>query len=695
MYRMYIVNRIKKSGGDKMEQYAALFEPLVIKRMTLKNRVMMPPMGTNFANLDGSFNNEHITYYEQRAKGGTGLITLENACLDFPMGTNGTTQLRIDNDQYLPGLWRFNEVMHAYGACTSVQINHAGASAYGLRLNGQQPVSASNIPSKTGNAIPRPLEKDEIMEIVKKYGEAANRAQRAGFDCVEIHAGHSYLISQFLSPLYNKRQDEFGGSPENRARFAQLVVAEVRKAVGPFFPICIRISADEFLEGGNSLEDTLELLTYFSEEVDILNVSAALNDSIQYQIDQMNLADGWRSYMARAVKEKFGKVTITSGNIRSPQVANDILVRGDADLLAMGRGLIAEPNWVNKVANGQENLLRKCISCNIGCADHRIAKSRPLRCTVNPDVIHEDAFKQNQVKNNLSMVVIGGGTAALEAATTAAEVGVQVTLFEEKSYLGGLAREIARLPDKKRIDDYVVYLEERAKQLPNLTIHLNTRANLKTIEMLAPDIIVNATGAKPLLPPIKGLKEQLENPNRQVFSIFDLLNNMENFEEFEGKRIAVIGGGAVGLDVVEYYAERGAAEVSIVEMQEKLGKDLDLITRISMMDMIKRHGVQEYTETALTEVCQDHFKVKQAGKESEIPFDIGFVCLGMRGDSPMMEALLEYGKATDTAVVNIGDSKVARRIIEGTREARDILTTIHQVDRSKPLSQLKLFSGNF
>ncbi len=695
MYRMYIVNRIKKSGGDKMEQYAALFEPLVIKRMTLKNRVMMPPMGTNFANLDGSFNNEHITYYEQRAKGGTGLITLENACLDFPMGTNGTTQLRIDNDQYLPGLWRFNEVMHAYGACTSVQINHAGASAYGLRLNGQQPVSASNIPSKTGNAIPRPLEKDEIMEIVKKYGEAANRAQRAGFDCVEIHAGHSYLISQFLSPLYNKRQDEFGGSPENRARFAQLVVAEVRQAVGPFFPICIRISADEFLEGGNSLEDTLELLTYFSEEVDILNVSAALNDSIQYQIDQMNLADGWRSYMARAVKEKLGKVTITSGNIRSPQVANDILVRGDADLLAMGRGLIAEPNWVNKVANGQENLLRKCISCNIGCADHRIAKSRPLRCTVNPDVIHEDAFKQNQVKNNLSMVIIGGGTAALEAATTAAEVGVQVTLFEEKSYLGGLAREIARLPDKKRIDDYVVYLEERAKKLPNLTIHLNTRANLKTIEMLAPDIIVNATGAKPLLPPIKGLKEQLENPNRQVFSIFDLLNNMENFEEFEGKRIAVIGGGAVGLDVVEYYAERGAAEVSIVEMQEKLGKDLDLITRISMMDMIKRHGVQEYTETALTEVCQDHFKVKQAGKESEIPFDIGFVCLGMRGDSPMMEALLEYGKATDTAVVNIGDSKVARRIIEGTREARDILTTIHQVDRSKPLSQLKLFSGNF
>ena len=380
-----------------MQKYAKIFEPLQVKRMMLKNRVIMPPMGTNFANMDGTFNEDHLSYYEQRAKGGVGLITLENVCIDYPMGTNGTTQLRIDNDQYIPGLWNFNELMHSYGACTSVQINHAGASAYGLRLNGEQAVSSSDIPSKTGNPVPRPLEKEEILSIVKKYGESASRAQRAGFDCVEIHAGHSYLISQFLSPIYNKREDEFGGSPENRARFAKLVVEEVRKQVGPFFPISLRFSADEFLEGGNTLDDTLDLLEYFAEEVDILNVSAALNDSIQYQIDQINLKDGWRSYMAKAVKERFGKVTVTSGNIRSPKIANEILEKEDADLLAMGRGLIAEPNWVNKVYDGQEHLLRKCISCNIGCADHRIAKSRPIRCTVNPDVVNEDAYKLNQV----------------------------------------------------------------------------------------------------------------------------------------------------------------------------------------------------------------------------------------------------------------------------------------------------------
>lgn len=298
--------------------------------------------------------------------------------------------------------------------------------------------------------MPRPLTTEEIYDIIDKYAEAADRAQRSGFDCVEIHAGHSYLLSQFLSPIYNKRTDEFGGSPENRARLTCLVLDAVRKSVGPQFPIALRFSADELLPGGNSVQDTLEILDYFVDKVDILNVSAALNDSLQYQIDKMNLADGWRSFMAKEVKERYPeKVVMTSGNIRDPKQATAILENGEADLLAMGRGLIAEPNWVNKVAAGKEELLRKCISCNIGCADHRIAKARPIRCTVNPDLHYEDQYKLRPVKNPTKMVVIGGGTAGLEAAATAAEVGVSVELFEAKDYLGGLGQEISRLPDKK------------------------------------------------------------------------------------------------------------------------------------------------------------------------------------------------------------------------------------------------------
>ena len=672
-----------------MNKYQAIFEPLTIKRMTLKNRIIMPPMGTNFANMDGTFSVQHYSYYEQRAKGGTGLITLENVCIDYPMGTNGARQLRMDNDQYISGLWYFNEKMHAYGACTSVQINHAGASAYGLRLEGNQPVSASDIPSKKGNAIPRLLTETEIYEIVDKYAQAAQRAQRAGFDCVEIHAGHSYLLSQFLSPLYNRRTDKFGGSPENRARFTKLVVEAIRKAVGPFFPISLRFSADELLEGGNTLDETIELLSYFSDEVDILNVSAALNDSLQYQIDKMNLEDGWRSYMAKAVKERFpDKVVVTSGNIRSPKRATEILEDGDADLLAMGRGLIAEPNWVNKVASGQENLLRNCISCNIGCADHRIAKSRPIRCTVNPDLHYEDSYKMKPVLHPTKMVVIGGGTAGLETAATAAEVGVNVELFEQKDYLGGLGHEIARFPDKKRIDDFITYEINRCKELDNLSIHLNQTATIADIEAISPDIIVNATGAKPLLPPINGLKEQLANENRRVFSIFDILEDMSKFQEFEGKEIVVIGGGAVGLDVVEYYAERGAKKVTIVEMQLEIGKDLDLITKLAMKEIVKEYDVEVLVETKLTQVNENNFIVEQDGKLIELPFDLGFVCLGMRAEAPLVRDLDIYARANDAVLINIGDSKVARRIMEGTREARDILKTIEVLETKRTQKQL-------
>ena len=397
-------------------KYAHIFEPLTVRAMTVKNRICMMPMGTNYGEQNGEMSFLHIDYYRQRAKGGTGLLIVENANVDFPQGSNGTTQLRIDHDNYLPRLYKFCEDMHRYGAKLSIQINHAGASAMSSRIGGLQPVSSSNIPSKTGGAVPRPLSKDEILAIVKKYGEAAKRAQTAGFDAVEIHAGHSYLISQFLSPVYNDRTDEFGGSIENRTRFCRMIIDEVRSQIGPHMPIMLRLSADELVDGGNTLEDTLKYLEYLNDEVDIFDVSCGLNDSIQYQIDANYMKDGWRSYMAKAVKEKFGKPVISMGNYRDPQVVEDTLARGDCDLIGMGRGLIAEPNWVHKVANDQECMLRKCISCNIGCAGNRIGGNRPIRCTVNPSVLEGDTHLGRKVNKNCNVVVIGGGNVAIDVA---------------------------------------------------------------------------------------------------------------------------------------------------------------------------------------------------------------------------------------------------------------------------------------
>lgn len=661
-------------------KYPHIFEPLTIRRMTLKNRIMMTPMGTNYGDQNGEMTFVHIDYYEQRAKGGTGLLMVENASVFSPQGSNGTTQLRIDHDNFIPRLYYFTERMHKHGACVGIQINHAGASAVSART-GEQPVSASDIPSKAGGEIPRPLEKEEIYNIVKKYGEAAKRAQTAGFDCVEIHAGHSYLLSQFLSPTTNKRTDEFGGSPENRARFTKLVVEEVRKQVGPFFPIFVRISADEFVEGGNTLEDAIEYLQYFQEEVDVFDVSAGLNSSIQFQIDANYLPDGWRSYMAKAVKEKYGKPCVTMGNIRDPKVAEEILERGDADIIGMGRGLIADPSWVNKVEFNREDELRKCISCNVGCAGHRIGLNLPIRCTVNPAVNANDEYYKRKVNKPCNVVVIGGGTAGLEAACTAAEVGCTTFLLEKKAELGGLSVQISKIPDKKRLADFPKYMINRASKLRNLFIFKNNDTTVDQIKSLNPDIIVNATGSNPTLPPIKGLLDLVDKDDSNVATVIKMIERLDTYpEDMTGKKVAVVGGGAVGLDVMEYFTERGA-EVTIIEMLPIIGNGLDPITKCDTAAKMAKYNVRQMTNTALQEVCNDKFIVKNPEGEIEnIDFDLGFICLGMRSNTPIIDELNTAFEDTNVEIYNIGDSKRARRIIEGTEEGRDIIKVLERHD---------------
>ena len=585
-----------------MGKYSSIFEPLTVKQMTIPNRIVMTPMGTNFGEQNGEMSFLHINYYEQRAMGGTGLIIVENACVDYPCGSNGTTQLRIDHDNYIPRLYKLVETIHKHNTKIAIQLNHAGASAVEERI-GMQPVSASDVPNKKNGAAPRALSKEEILHIVDCYAKAAKRAQIIGFDAVEIHAGHSYLINQFLSPLTNKRTDEFGGSYENRARFARLVLEAVRKEVGAQFPIIVRISADEFLEGGNTLEDTLKLLV----------------DSIQYQIDANYLPDGWRSYMAKAVKEAYAKPVITTGNIRDPKVAEDILERGDADLIGMGRQMIADPSWTNKVHYGKEDTIRKCISCNIGCSGHRIGLNRPIRCSVNPSVNEGEEYRSWKVKKPCNVVVIGGGTAGLEAACTAAEVGCTTFLIEKEDHLGGLSVEISKIPDKKRLRDFPDYLIHRAEKLRNLITFTSTEATPSFVKMLKPDFIINATGSTPLLPPISGLRENIDASGSRVSGILGMIRQIDQYP-----------------------------------------------------------NVQVLTSTALQEVHPDHFVVKRNEQMETLDFDYGFVCLGMRAYSPVMEELKQTFADEDVELFNIGDSVRARRIIDGVAEGRNILNALKQ-----------------
>ena len=658
-------------------KYPNIFEPLTVKRTTIRNRIAMTPMGTNYGEANGEMSNRHMNYYSLRAEGGVGLIILENANVEYPVGSNGTSQIRIDHDSYMPRYYQLVESLHKDGATVAIQINHAGASASSART-GVETVSSSNVPTKAGGEIPRPMTKEEILTTVKKYAEAARRIQAIGFDAIEIHCGHSYLMSQFISPYYNKRTDEFGGSVENRLRFPRMVLEAVRKEVGPWFPIIVRVSAEERVPGGNTLEDTLEYLEYLDEFVDMYDVSCGLNPSLQYQIDSNFLPDGWRSYMSRAVKDKFGKPVINTGNYRDPKIVEKVLESGDVDIVGMGRGLIAEPNWVKKVQSGEEDMLRKCISCNVGCAGNRIGVNRPIRCTVNPAVPEGDIYKKLKVNKNCNVVVIGAGTAGMEAACTAAEVGCNVFLLEKKDHIGGLSSFISNLPSKTRMKDFPKYLENRASKLDNLYTFLNTETNVELIKKFKPNIIVNATGSVPLVPPIKGLKENLEAGN--VSTIFDMINNVNDGkypdDVCNGKKVVVIGGGSVGLDVIEYFAPRGA-ECTIVDMLPQIGMLADPITKCSMRETHDKYGVKEYVNTALQEVKKNSFVVKLPnGEITELAFDLGFNCLGMRANNPLLPELKEAFDDTDVAIYQVGDSVRARRIMEGTMDGRAVLNVL-------------------
>ena len=654
-----------------------LFTPVTFGPLTLRNRTIRSAAFESMC--PGNAPSQMLLdYHRSVAAGGVGMTTVAYAAVT-QSGLSFDRQLWL-RPEIISGLREVTGAIHAEGAAAGIQIGHCGNMSH-KKICGTTPVSASTGFNLYSPTFVRGMKREELPEMAKAYGQAVNLAREAGFDAVEVHAGHGYLISQFLSPTTNDRTDEFGGSAKNRARFCRMVIDEVRKAVGPRVPISLRLSVDELVEGGNTVEDCLEYLEYLNDEVDIYDTSAGLNASIQYQIDANYLEDGWRSYMAKAVRDKFGKPTIAIGNIRDPKIADDILARGDADLIGIGRGLIADPDWCNKAQYGDVCDIRKCISCNVGCVGNRIGGNKPLRCTINPDLINGEAYKKQKVNKPCNVVVVGAGTAGLEAACTAAEVGCNVTLLEKGKEVGGLSVEISKIPAKKRLADFPTYLKHRASKLSNLTIKTGVDATVAEIKKYKPDLVVNSTGSVPLLPPIEGLHDNLGKKDASVYSIKDMIANLKNYpEDMTGKKVVVVGGGAVGLDVVEFFAPRGA-ETTIIEMMPIIGNGLDASSTSSMKECMEKHHVRQMTNTALQKVNAHSFLVKYDGKEEELPFDYGFVCLGMRANAPIWNDIQEAFVGEDVEVLNIGDSVRARRIIDGTDAGRHmVLNTLERLN---------------
>jgi 2,4-dienoyl-CoA reductase-like NADH-dependent reductase (Old Yellow Enzyme family)/thioredoxin reductase len=650
-----------------------IFKPLKIKEMELKNRIVMPPMATNLAGEYGNVTADLIRYYQERAKGGVGLVIIENTNIDFPLGANGATQLRIDHDRYIPGLNKLVETIKEYGAKTCLQINHAGASTTKERTETREIVGPSNIPSKNGGEIPRALSINEIHSIIDKFGKAAKRAYDAGFDAVEIHGGHSYLIAQFLSPLTNQRKDEFGGSLENRARFCVLVLKEVRKKVGFDFPVFLRISADEFLDKGLKLEETFKLLNYICPYIDVLNVSSATGYNFEKQIEPMQFDEGWKVYLSAEIKKRFQVPTITVGNIRNPEFVENILSSNKADLVAIGRGLICDPNWVKKVYHGETKLIRKCISCNIGCVGNRIFNSIPIKCSLNPEVICEDKQMHLQVREGATsnIVVLGSGPAGMEAACSAAEAGFNVFLFEKEYEVGGLLRLTQRFPKKQKMNYLIEYMQERMRKLKNLYTFMGEKPSMEQINQLKPDYIINATGSWIDLPPIEGLEDSIHKKEASVYTATTFLKKIEQFKNVDNKEVVIAGGGAVGLDCAEFFAEQGA-KVTVIERLPQVAEDLEPITKKYILDTLEKHGTQIITECNIKRFDKNEIICEQKNATIPFGFDIALICLGLKAQSEYYNSLIQYFNGRNVRVINIGDSHKPRKIINAISDGNNL-----------------------
>jgi len=430
--------------------FTQLFRKGKIGELEVRNRIVMLPMSTNFPNENGGVTTELIDYYAERAKGGAGVIIVEGAAVDFPVGRNGATKLRCDQVNFVPGLSRLADAIHLYGAKALIQMQHAGSSTNREKTFGRQPVAPSQIKNSAGQIIAKKLSIDEIEMIVSEFVKTARFAQEAGFDGVEVHAAHSYLIAQFLTPIFNRRTDKYGGTFTKRARFLLEIMKGIRQEVGSKFIISVRMNGDEFTEGGLTVEDAKKIAVLLEEATaDVLNISTGLTQHSE------NLSpcypQGWRVYLAREIKRAVKIPVIASGNIRDPQFAEQVLSGGEADFIGLARGLLADPYWPAKAARGDIGKIRKCISCNIGCTGRRIFGDRSIKCTVNPDVGQEG--RQNH------------------CACTAADRKQVVVIGADRGE-HGLADDAVHAGERADVDDSVAPLRPEIDRLAGVHDHL-------------------------------------------------------------------------------------------------------------------------------------------------------------------------------------------------------------------------------
>ncbi len=567
-----------------------LLEPLEFSGLKLNNRIVMLATHLGYCEEDGVVTDRLIEFYRTRAENNPGLIIV-GGCYTEHLARSGLTMIGLSEDRHIQGLRKLTDSIHRYGVPCAAQLYHAGRYSHPVFL-GEDPVSASDEFNRITRTKPRALTKSEISTTVENFGLAAARAKKAGFDAVEILGSAGYLINQFLASRTNKRDDEYNGDLKARARFALEVVRSVRLHVGKGFPILYRISGEDFVEDGNTLEDNKKLVQWLVDEgVDCLNVTGGWHETRVPQTT-MDVPRGHYAYLAEGISEVVDVPVIACNRINSPSIAEKILQRGKAKLIGMSRALIADPEFPEKVRSNRAMEIRNCIGCNLGCLDH-VFMMEPVICAINPFAGFELERHLGE-KGNGTIAVIGGGPSGMEAARILALRGFSVTLFEKASRLGGLLNLASRVPLRGEHASYVAYMSRELRRL-NVDLRLGEKVSAAAIRNGEYDCVVVAAGTIAAAPAIDGTE------GSNVTSAYDLIESGQT----DLGRVSVLGGGSLGCHAALYASAR-AESVDLFGLESRIGDDIGLSTRWVILMNLQERGVTMHENANISQISSKY-----------------------------------------------------------------------------------------